>query len=361
MTFRVLDLFAGAGGLTAGFHVASPDFHSVAAVEMDPEAAASYQTTFPETDVYTGPIQDWLAEGLVPDGVDVVIGGPPCQGFSTLGKRDERDARNRLWEQYAQAILRARPRYFVMENVPAFSKSPQYRDLLDATGPGETLDGYSLDLRVLNAADYGAPQARRRAVLVGHREDVDAPGFPEPTHSPGGAGGLIPYRTVRQALAGVPTQPDMDDVFASRRVRVGSRRVPGAFTPRELHVSRRYGEMSLARFAAIPPGGDRRDLPDHLKAPCWRRHVGGARDVMGRLHWDRPSVTIRTGFTKPEKGRYLHPSEDRAITHYEAALLQGFPDTHRFIGSRTSIARQIGNAVPVQLGAAVARQLLEHL
>ena len=248
-----------------------------------------------------------------------------------------------------------------MENVPAFSKSPQYRDLLDATGPGETLDGYSLDLRVLNAADYGAPQARRRAVLVGHREDVDAPGFPEPTHSPGGAGGLIPYRTVRQALAGVPTQPDMDDVFASRRVRVGSRRVPGAFTPRELHVSRRYGEMSLARFAAIPPGGDRRDLPDHLKAPCWRRHVGGARDVMGRLHWDRPSVTIRTGFTKPEKGRYLHPSEDRAITHYEAALLQGFPDTHRFIGSRTSIARQIGNAVPVQLGAAVARQLLEHL
>ena len=82
---------------------------------------------------------------------------------------------------------------------------------------------------------------------------------------------------------------------------------------------------------------------------------------MGRLHWDRPSVTIRTGFTKPEKGRYLHPSEDRAITHYEAALLQGFPDTHRFIGSRTSIARQIGNAVPVQLGAAVAQRLLEHL
>lgn len=361
MTFRVLDLFAGAGGLTAGFHTASPDLHSVAAVEMDPEAAASYQTTFPETDVYAGPIQDWLAEGLVPDGVDVVIGGPPCQGFSTLGKRDERDARNRLWEQYAQAILRARPRYFVMENVPAFSKSPQYRDLLAATGPGEILDGYGLDLRVLNAADYGAPQARRRAVLIGHREDVDAPGFPEPTHSAGGDGGLIPYRTVRQALAEVPAQPDMDDVFASRRVKVEARQVPGAFTPRELHVSRRYGEMSLARFAAIPPGGDRRDLPDHLKAPCWRRHVGGARDVMGRLRWDRPSVTIRTGFTKPEKGRYLHPSENRAITHYEAALLQGFPDTHRFIGSRTSIARQIGNAVPVQLGAAVARRLLEHL
>ena len=153
MTFLVLDLFAGAGGLTAGFHTASPDFHSVAAVEMDPEAAASYRATFPETEVYAGPIQDWLAEEKVPSGIDVVIGGPPCQGFSTLGKRDERDARNRLWEQYAQVILRARPRYFVMENVPAFSKSPQYQDLLDATGPGEVLDGYSLDLRVLNAAE----------------------------------------------------------------------------------------------------------------------------------------------------------------------------------------------------------------
>lgn len=136
MTFRVLDLFAGAGGLTAGFHTASPDFYSVAAVEMDPEAAASYQATFSETEVYAGPIQDWLAERLVPDGIDVVIGGPPCQGFSTLGKRDEQDARNRLWEQYAQAILRARPRYFVMENVPAFSKSPQYLDLLGATPAG---------------------------------------------------------------------------------------------------------------------------------------------------------------------------------------------------------------------------------
>lgn len=357
-TIRVLDLFAGAGGLTAGFHTASSRFRSIAAVEMDPEAAASYRATFPKTEVYAGAIQDWLAEGTIPTGVDVVVGGPPCQGFSTLGKRDAEDARNRLWEQYAQVIQRARPKYFVVENVPAFGKSPQYRDFLAATRPGEFLEDYSFDFRVLNAADYGAPQARRRAVLIGHRNDMAAPGFPEPTHSPDGGGDLLPYRTVRQTLLGVPAQPDMDERFDQLRTRVGSRRVPGAFSPRELHVSRDYSPKSRERFAEIPEGGNRTNLPDHLKAPCWLRHTSGSMDVMGRLHWDRPSVTIRTEFFKPEKGRYLHPVENRAITHYEAALLQGFPDTHRFIGSRTSIARQIGNAVPIPLGAAIARQVL---
>lgn len=357
---RVLDLFAGAGGLTAGFHQASGRFHSVAAVEMDPYAAASYRATFPETDVYAGPIQDWLSEGTVPEGIDVVVGGPPCQGFSTLGKRDAEDERNRLWEQYAQVIDEARPKYFVLENVPAFGRSSQYQDFRAATQRGGLLEDYSLDFRVLNAADYGAPQTRKRAVLTGHRRDLSAPEFPEPTHSPSGTDGLARYRTVRDALLGVSAEPDMDERFNEIRTRVGTREVPGAFSPRELHVSRSYSEQSRNRFKEIPEGGNRTNLPDHLKAPCWVRHTTGSMDVMGRLHWDRPSVTIRTEFFKPEKGRYLHPVENRAITHYEAALLQGFPETHLFIGSRTAIARQIGNAVPIPLGAAVARQILKE-
>jgi len=153
----------------------------------------------------------------------------------------------------------------------------------------------------------------------------------------------------------------MDGRFDEVRTRVGDRELPGAFSPRELHFSRTYQRISRKRFAKIPEGGSRANLPDDLKAPCWRRHTTGSMDVMGRLHADRPSVTIRTEFFKPEKGRYLHPTENRAITHYEAALLQGFPDSHRFIGSRTAIARQIGNAVPIPLGAAIARQLLEVL
>ena len=108
----------------------------------------------------------------------------------------------------------------------------------------------------------------------------------------------------------------------------------------------------------IPEGGNRFDLPDSLKAPCWINHDSGAGDVMGRLYWDRPSVTIRTEFTKPEKGRYLHPTQNRAITPYEGALLQGFPAEHLWVGSKTSIVKQIGNAVPIPLGKAIAQHLL---
>jgi DNA (cytosine-5)-methyltransferase 1 len=131
----------------------------------------------------------------------------------------------------------------------------------------------------------------------------------------------------------------------------------GAFAPFELHVGRDYSQLSKERFAAIPAGGNRFNLPDNLLAPCWRNHKTGSGDVMGRMHWAKPSVTIRTEFYKPEKGRYLHPFADRAITHYEAAVLQGFPDTHRFVGSKSSVARQIGNAVPIPLGKAIAAHL----
>jgi DNA (cytosine-5-)-methyltransferase len=356
-TIRVLDLFAGAGGLTAGFHMASPRFHSVAAVEMDPLAAASYAETFRKTEVFTLPIQDWIERAKMPADIDIVVGGPPCQGFSTLGKQDAEDARNFLWRQYAEVLIRVRPRYFVLENVPAFGKSQQYQDFLAETQRGSLRD-YTFTHQVLNAADYGAPQTRKRAVIIGHRRELQAPGFPEPTHEPAGSDELLPYKTVRDALRGVPRTPDMDERFNELRTTVGHREVPGVFSPRELHWSRTYRKISLKRFNNIPKGGNRTNLPDDLKAPCWLKHNKGSMDVMGRLHWDRPSVTIRTEFFKPEKGRYLHPSENRAITHYEAALLQGFPETHRFIGSRTAIAKQIGNAVPIPLGKAIAEQLL---
>ena len=344
-TVRILDLFAGAGGLTAGFHEASSRFRSVAAVELDPAAAASYSATFPGTDVFTGPIQEWLAWADMPADVDVVVGGPPCQGFSVLGKRDAEDERNLLWRQYAEVLTRVRPGYFVVENVPAFSGSRQYRDFLSATRPGGFLEDYALEHRILNAADYGAPQIRKRIVVLGHRRDLKAPGFPEATHGPKGAEGLLPYMTVGDALLRVPAAPDMDGRFDEARTRVGDRELPGAFSPRELHLSRAYRPISRERFAAIPEGGSRADLPDELKAPCWRRHTTGSMDVMGRLyadrpsagrlphrdgrlgrlHADRPSVTIRTEFFKPERGRYLHPTEDRAITHYEAACSRGSP------------------------------------
>ncbi len=354
-TIRILDLFAGAGGLSAGFAKADPRFTSVAAVEMDPFAAASYALNHPEADVFALPIERWLDEHEISGGVDVIVGGPPCQGFSTLGKQDEQDERNLLWRQYAQTIVRYRPKYFVVENVAAFAKSPQFEQFLQATEPGGSLSDYRFEHTVLNSADFGAPQARRRAVVIGHRRDLAFPGFPAPTHHATGADGLEPHRTVREVLGSVPESPDRDNLLEARRTAVAGRIVPGPFLPRDMHWGRDYAEISLKRFAAIPPGGNRHSLPEELLAPCWRKHRSGTADVMGRLHWDKPSVTVRTEFFKPEKGRYLHPEADRAITHYEAAILQGFPANHQFVGSRVAIARQIGNAVPIPLGAAIGR------
>lgn len=350
-SITVLDLFAGAGGLTQGFYEASRRYVTKRAVEFEPAAAASFAATFGNK-VYAGPIQDWLINETVPE-VDIVIGGPPCQGFSQLGKQDPDDVRNQLWRPYAEALRRAKPKYFIVENVPAFGKSQQLQDFRDATGKDGVIGDYAFQWHVLNAADYGAPQARKRAILIGHHRDLPFPGFPIPTH-------IGRHRTVRQALKGVISQVS-ETLLPERTTQYAGRSFAGSFRTSELHLGRDYAELSLNRFVNIPEGGSRFDLPDNLKANCWLSHKSGSGDVMGRMHWDRPSVTVRTEFFKPEKGRYLHPVEHRAITHLEAAKLQGFPDDRLWVGSKTAIAKQIGNAVPVALGRAIASQLIKHL
>lgn len=343
----VLDLFAGAGGLSTGLG-RTDRFRTVQSVEMDVAAAATYSLNHPGTKVHVGPIQEWLHEHDVPE-VDVVVGGPPCQGFSTLGKQDAEDVRNGLWEEYARTVVRARPRYFVVENVAAFLRSAQFSRFEQETRPGGLLADWTFQAKVVNAAEHGAAQARRRAVLIGHRRDLPFPGWPDPLSD-------VPPRTVRQALAGVSEVCDGTDL-PERTIEFHGRTLAGEFRTSELHLDRSYTSRSKARFRTIPVGGNRFDIPDHLLSDCWRRHQSGSADVMGRLHWDRPSVTIRTEFFKPEKGRYLHPVADRAISHLEAALLQGFPLDYRWVGSKTAIARQIGNAVPIPLGEAIGRTI----
>ncbi|WP_245862494.1 DNA cytosine methyltransferase [Sanguibacter antarcticus] len=357
---RTLDLFAGAGGLTTGLRTASKRFRPVTAVEWDVAAAGTYalnhggalvEGALSSDIVYAGGIADWLELGEVPS-VDLVVGGPPCQGFSTLGKRDVDDARNLMWHEYAKTVNKAEPKYFVLENVPAFLKSPQYEVFLSELEPGGLLEDYSFEARVLNSADYGAAQARKRVVVMGHHKDVIAPGFPEMTHAE--------HRTVGDALSGVPAEVTATGL-AGEVVTFAGRELRGPYSSRELHVGRNYEQISRDRFPHIKYGGNRFNLPDHLKSPCWLKHTSGSGDVMGRLRWEKPSVTIRTEFFKPEKGRYLHPEEHRVITHYEAALIQGFPSDYQWLGSWADIARQIGNAVPIALGAAIGRRLKNAL
>lgn len=340
---RLIDLFCGAGGMTEGFRQTG-QYELVDSVELDLAAAASYSLNHGGDHLYVGGIADWReSHGEIT--ADVIIGGPPCQGFSALGKQDVQDERNLLWQEYALAIVASRPRYFVIENVAQFLTSPQFRDLREWTEPHGALSNYEVHPFLLNASDFGSYQSRKRAVVIGRHRDL--PPVPEPTGTHVGD-----RRTVRDAFVGMPARTSAIHL-PERTLGFHGATIAGPYTSKELHVGRDYSDLSLARFATIPVGGNRFNLPEPLKAECWKKHTTGSGDVMGRLHWDRPSVTIRTEFFKPEKGRYLHPVENRAITHFEAARLQGFPDDYRWAGSKTAIARQIGNAVPVQLSRAL--------
>jgi DNA (cytosine-5)-methyltransferase 1 len=348
ITIRTVDLFAGAGGLSLGFRLADKGFDPVFAVEHDPAAAATFELNF-RCEVFAGDIE------LSPEypETDVIIGGPPCQGFSPLGRdRDEvsRAHLNGLWKHYLDAVRTLRPRAFVIENVPEFQRSDQFRELLRLLDNDTELSAYTPRYGVLNAADYGVPQFRRRGILVAVRDtDRDLPWPPTPTHGPASPGQQA-YVSVREAFDGLPsrtrgTEPVLDG------------------ETQHLHFGRRPRPISLERYRAVPPGGNRFDLmarrPD-ITPDCWLRKPTGTTDVMGRLWWDRPAATIRTEFFKPEKGRYLHPSANRVISHREAARLQSFPDDFLFEGSKIEIARQIGNAVPPLVGKAIAEYVYEY-
>lgn len=347
---RVTDLFAGAGGLTEGLLSLDRQFVANQAVEIDMDAAATYKANFPDAEVANSNILEWLASGQLRE-TDIVVGGPPCQGFSTLGKQDQNDEKNLLWMQFAEAVFQSNPRYFVLENVPQFSTSKQ-RAVFESELESGQLSNYTASIFTVNTADFGSPQLRKRMIILGSRKDVATLRLPVPSHAPEN------YLTVRDAFSGIPLETAGVNLPSLKFNTEGMNR-PGPFRSDELHLGRNYSRISMERFTHIPPGGNRFDLPDELKAPCWIKHTSGSGDVMGRLHWDKPSVTIRTEFNKPEKGRYLHPTEHRAITHWEAARIMGFRDDYLWVGSKTSIAKQIGNAVPIQLGQAIGIQLLK--
>lgn len=351
-TVNVLDLFTGAGGLTLGWHNAAGqagiDTKIVGSVEIDETAAATYAQNFGAEYQFVGPIEQWLGTVETPS-ADVILGGPPCQGFSTLGKKDINDVRNILWKRYADTIVRARPKYFVVENVIPFLKSSEFIALMKSTEPGGILADYILEPHQLIAADYGTPQKRRRAVVIGRHRDLPEVGAPNKTISE-----PTDWNSVGEAFADIPERVD-GRLLPQRKSEDG---FPGPFDTRELHLGRTYRDLSLRRFANIPPGGNRFDIPEHLLSPCWRKAATGYTDVMGRLRENEPAVTIRTEFDKPEKGRYLHPTANRVITHFEAARLQGFPDDFKWVGSKPMIARQIGNAVPVQMAQAISATVI---
>ena len=333
LTLALIDLFCGAGGMSLGFKMAG--FDPVFAIDIDKYSIDTYRANFGDHAI-CGDVR----EVAVYPKADVVIGGPPCQGFSRLGKQAKKHrAENFLWREYMRCVEQTKPSVFVIENVEDFFKDPAF---LGVQTEAARL-GYNLVHNVLNALNYGVPQKRLRAFVIGSR--VGKPSFPIPTHRPPGESlfsDIPPWRTVRDAIGDLPLEP----------------------TNTNLHNSRKAGPLALNRYKHIPPGGNRKNLPKHLQPDCWinkNPKSGGSTDLMGRLRWDAPSLTIRTQFLKPEKGCYLHPEANRSITVREGARLQTFHDDFRLVGSVFQIAKQIGNAVPVELARQIALAVQQHI
>lgn len=347
--FRVIDLFSGAGGMTLGFtdERFCGGFECVLSVDNDAAAMRTHEHAYAAPAV-VGNIEDWLQTNPDIPSADIVIGGPPCQGFSLLNKNRTGDGRRALWEPYMDVVEQCGANMFVMENVPELLRSTEFLDIQSRA----TSMGFDMIFEVVNTADYGVAQTRKRLIIIGWKKDLtETPELPVKTHSKNPDDRFLPpWRTVKDVIADLPEPEGIQ--------------IRDCAPPLNLHFGRTPTEKSLARYKAVPPGGNRFDLqrnaPDITPA-CWIRKTSGGTDLFGRLWWDRPSVTIRTEFFKPEKGRYLHPEKHRPITHREAARIMGFPDDFPFQGTKIEIARQIGNAVPPLLAGAIAKVVLRVL
>jgi DNA (cytosine-5)-methyltransferase 1 len=325
------------------------------------DALDSYKANFDLAGLHAvcGPIQNALRDTEIEiPAADVVIGGPPCQGFSLLNRNQASDERRELWRQFMTVVERSEARVVVMENVPQLLRSREYARMAARL---ERLGFRYLMAHVLCAANYGVPQVRHRAIMVASRERPIT--LPPPTHFSEDRYERLDARC-RANLSKPQRWVRVRQAFAELGTPKGTEIRDEENHTERLHFVRKPTALSLERYRAVPKGGNRFDLqrnrPD-LTPRCWLDKTSGGTDLFGRLWWNRPSVTIRTEFFKPEKGRYLHPDKHRTITHREAARLQSFPDSFHFVGSKIEIAKQIGNAVPPLLAYAIAREVQASL
>lgn len=347
---KVIDLFAGVGGMSLGFE--KQGFDVVLANEYDKSIADAYRENHKNTKMICGDITTLnLKEtfGKYKGEVDVVIGGPPCQGFSQKGHRKTiHDERNFLFKYYVKVVELVKPEYFVMENVP---------NLLTAEGgffKNEIMElfksmGYSLKMGILNASDYGVPQNRRRAVIIG-KLNAEAPNLPEPLSETVTIWDAISDLAYLESGEGKDEQKYRNEPQSSyqKLLRESSNTLYN-------HVVTKHSPLALERLALIPPNAGKEVLPkEHLTKSIYS-------GTWTRMRKNEISVTITTRFDTPSSGKFTHPYLNRAITVREAARIQSFPDDFRFIGNKGSQMKQVGNAVPPLLAAAIAKVIMNDI
>jgi len=340
---RAIDLFSGAGGLSLG--LVSAGFDVVAAVDNWQLAVDTYTKNFSHAAVCRdigdlSGVELCKIVGMKPGDIDVVAGGPPCQGFSVQRIGDDFDDRNGLVLDFARMVIEMQPRAFLMENVPGLLGKRGAHTFAAFTRKLEAA-GYSVCVQRINAADYGVPQNRRRVLVSGFRRDVSGV-MPQPA--------TAELLTVWDAIGDLPAPAP-----------------PGTANADDpLHVESKMSPLNRERLALIPPGGGFEDLPAEMRVACHARGAAaiGHRGVYGRLHPEQPAGTITARFDSFTRGRFAHPYANRNITLREGARLQTFPDDFVFLGNREEIAAQIGNAVAPRLAhrfaAEIAGQLTRH-
>lgn len=347
---RVIDLFAGVGGLSLGFE--KKGFDVVLANEYDASIATSYIANHKNTKMIVGDITSLDLEdtfGKLAGTIDVVIGGPPCQGFSQKGQRKTiHDERNFLFKYYVSVVELVKPKYFVMENVPNLltAEGGYFRHEIE-----ELFNklGYSLEYGVLNASDYGVPQNRRRAVIIG-KLDGDAPKLPVPKRNNVTIWDAISDLAYLESGEGseeqeykYPAESDYEKMLRKDSSKLFN------------HIATKHSPLALERLALIPPNAGREVLPEeHLTKSIYS-------GTWTRMKKDEISVTITTRFDTPSSGKFTHPFLNRAITVREAARIQSFPDNFRFVGNKGSQMKQVGNAVPPLLAAAIAEVIMNDI
>ena len=346
-----IDAFAGAGGLTVGLKRAG--FRVVAAVELEEHAFATYKANHPEV---RGLKQDIatvsgaaLLEHAGTDHIDLLAGCPPCQGFTSLTAKykGKEDPRNQLVLEMARLAEETRPRAVMMENVPGLTRKGDnlYQRLRDRL---ETL-GYRLTEDILQVADYGVPQFRRRLVMLAGL-DFEIP-LPDATHSSSPTENLDRWRTVRDAIEGMSTPLTLPEAKAQ-----------GDIERTDWHVVRQLSPKNLERIKEAKAGETWPKIPEQLRPTCHRDGYVGFTNVYGRMQWDRPAPTITGGCTTFSKGRFGHPEDHRTISVREAALLQTFPDDYRLDTPYMEyVCNMIGNALPCDFAEAISRQCAERL
>lgn len=345
--WNAIDLFAGCGGLSKGFMDAG--FHIIAGVDNDQAALNTFAKNHNGAEVLNADLSrqetfDEIKRIAGRHTIDVIIAGPPCQGFSRSGPRNFDDARNKLYLAVIEMVRQFQPMGFVIENVPGMATLYQGQIKEEILRRFDAI-GYHVACRILCAADYGVPQMRKRLIFLGIRKDIGTPEFPEPVFTPEN------YRTCRDAISDLPSRVDElgEEVseYAGLPQTEYQKLMRGNCDVLYNHVATNHTQMVKDTIALVPEGGNYKDLP-----PGW----GESRrfnEAWTRYDGSKPSKTIDTGHRN-----HFHYQYNRVPTIRENARLQSFPDDFVFTGTRTQQNRQVGNAVPPLLGQALGEALL---